>query len=155
MAGSWDPNDFLGLVDCAYAITRCYDTRYNCFAWAANSITAWWQPTIGKGIYWPPSVPLWNESIWNYAAAFATLGYVECHDASLEEGWEKIALFATLENGELIAQHAARQLRDGMWTSKLGDFEDIIHMTLEAVSCDEYGVDLLYMKRPRTKPMYY
>jgi hypothetical protein len=145
MPGSWDPSDFPNLIDGVYVETSCYDTRYNCIAWAANDTTSWWQP----GWYWPNGAPS-AETIWAYAAAFATRGYVECANPSHEDGWEKIALFAVLENGELIATHAARQLPDGQWTSKLGDFEDITHTTLEAVFCDDYGVDLMYMKRPRT-----
>jgi hypothetical protein len=151
MAGSWEAGDLPNLTDGVYAITSCYDTRYNCIAWAANDTTAWWQPIQGDGIYWPGEAPT-DDTIWAYAAAFATLGYAECSNASLEDGCEKIALFAVLEDDEFIATHAARQLIDGKWTSKLGDFEDVTHATLEAVCCDAYGVDLLYMKRPRAKP---
>ena len=89
------------------------------------------------------------------ATAFETLGYVECFDPKLEAGWEKITIYATLEHGELMAQHAARQLEDGTWTSKLGDCEDITHKTLEAVECDDYGVGILYMKRSRIKKQDY
>jgi len=148
MPGSWDPKIFPNLVDGVFVETSEYDTGYNCIAWAANDTTAWWQPAQGIGYYWPPGAP-GGDSIWVYSAAFGTLGYEECQDAKLEEGWEKIALYAVLRDGELIATHAARQLQDGKWTSKLGDFEDITHENLEDVFCDDYGVDLMYMRRQR------
>ena len=149
MVRSWDPNAFPNLTDDNHEITSCYDTRYNCIAWAADETAVVWWPVDGDGVGWPPEAAIDDESIWNFAVAFSTLGYVECANSSLEDGWEKVALFAVLERGELIATHAARQLEDGRWTSKLGDCEDISHTTLEAVCCKDYGVDLLYMKRRR------
>jgi len=53
------------------------------------------------------------ESIKNL---FIPVGYSECHDASLEPGFEKIAIYANTDG----PQHAARQLVTGRWTSKLG-----------------------------------
>jgi hypothetical protein len=45
--------------------------------------------------------------------------------------------------------HAAKQLPDGRWKSKLGDFEDIEHNTVKAVEDDYcYGTVVQYMKRP-------
>lgn len=51
--------------------------------------------------------------------------------------------------------HMARQLPDGTWSSKLGPNEDITHFTLDALESygrahgarDEYGCDVLYLKR--------
>jgi hypothetical protein len=152
MPASWDPAKLPNLTDGAYSITSCYDTRYNCIAWAAGATTAWWQPENDYGTYWPDGAPTENI-IESYVAAFGTLGYVECSDASLEEGWEKVALFGQVEDDKIVCPHAARQLPDGTWTSKLGNCEDITHMTLEVVHCDAYGIDFLYMKRPRAKPV--
>jgi hypothetical protein len=151
MAGSWDPDKLPNLIEGNYQETSCYDTKYNCIAWAADDTTAWWWPSSSPD-YWPIAGSRIEPTIWAFAAAFETLGYIECHNSSLEPGWEKIAVFATLENGELVVQHASRQLEDGSWTSKIGDCEDVTHPKLEDVCCEDYGVDLLYMKRPRSKP---
>jgi hypothetical protein len=133
--------------------TSPYDTRYNCIAWAAGDTTAWWQSDEREdGAYWP-TPDLEPCTIEVYAAAFSTLGYVECNDGTLEAGWEKIALFAKIAGDEIECTHAARQLIDGKWTSKIGRCEDITHITLEAVHCNDYGIDFLYMRRPRAKPM--
>jgi len=63
----------------------------------------------------------------------------------MEEGFEKIALYTF--GGE--PTHAAKQLPDGRWKSKLGDWEDIEHNTVKAVEDDSmYGEAVQYMKRP-------
>ena len=79
----------------------------------------------------------------SFFAAFATLGYVACEDASLEAGFEKVAIY--LSDG--VPTHAARQLQDGAWTSKLGQGFDIRH-TLEAIEGPAYGVVSLFLARP-------
>jgi hypothetical protein len=150
MSGSWDRDKLPNLIDGVYKITSCFDTRYNCIAWAADDTKAWWWPSSSPD-YWPIGGNDIEPTIWAFAEAFETLGYVECQDPSPEDGWEKIAIFATLEDGELMAQHATWQLEDGSWPSKLGDFEDISHSKLADVHCEEYGVDLLYMRRRRSK----
>jgi hypothetical protein len=45
--------------------------------------------------------------------------------------------------------HAALQLESGLWTSKLGEFEDINHLTPNAVAGPVYGGVLCYLERPR------
>ena len=47
--------------------------------------------------------------------------------------------------------HAARQLADGWWTSKLGPAEDIRHRTPQALAGDQYGQVVAFMKRPTTE----
>ena len=65
---------------------------------------------------------------------FEQLGYEECISDELEHEFEKIAVYARLGKG----QHVARQLDDGLWTSKLGDLEDITH-SLRGLEGTEYG----------------
>ena len=72
-----------------------------------------------------------------------------CSDSSLEAGYEKIAIY--VKDG--IPTHAARQLGDGRWTSKLGKYEDIEHDSLDALNGDgygEYGRVALFMSRVAT-----
>jgi hypothetical protein len=63
--------------------------------------------------------------------------------ADLELGFEKVALYGLAES----YTHAARQLPDGRWTSKLGNEEDIEHDSPEAVAGGLYGELVLFMKR--------
>ena len=61
--------------------------------------------------------------------------YEECQSAALDAGYEKIALYALQnDNGVLVPTHAAKQLRDGRWMSKLGGLEDIEHNTVGDVN---------------------
>jgi hypothetical protein len=80
-----------------------------------------------------------------FVAAFTVLAYAPCENATLEVGYEKVAFFANLDN---TPTHGARQLADGIWTSKLGRSEDIEH-PLHALDGAVYGHVVQVMKRPR------
>jgi hypothetical protein len=125
--------------------------RYNCIAWAAGTKTQWWWPDTAaiatKDAYWPPGIPV-TETIDAFLMAFGTKRYVECADPNLEARFEKIAIYAIVHpNGRLEPTHAGRQLRDGSWTSKIGQNVDICHTTLDAVGGPCYGTAVRYMKR--------
>ena len=79
-----------------------------------------------------------------YIAAFHTLGYVPCADGSLEEGFEKVAIYQSL-SGYVV--HMARQLPTGRWTSKIGSLEDIEHASPAELEGREYGTVVQYMRR--------
>ena len=93
--------------------------------------------------YWPPGVPR-RATVEDFTGAFRTLGYTPCADDRPEPGFEKVALFAK----EGIPTHAARQLPNGSWTSKLGPAEDIEHV-LEALVGDQYGEVVAVLRRQR------
>ena len=135
----WFPN----LAQTEYKITspRTYD--YNCIAWAVEEDDRWWSPTSDE-YYWLEGAP----TEWNLTAViqtFGMLGYEPCQNADLEPGFQKVAVFAKA-SGE--PTHAARQLPNGGWTSKLGDWEDIEH-ELEGIEGEKmYGAVRQIMKRP-------
>ena len=81
--------------------------------------------------------------------AYSQLGYVECSNGELEAGSEKIAIYATNSSSGQMPTHAARQLKNGSWTSKLGEFEDISHLGVGDVECPDYGSVVAFMIRPR------
>jgi len=146
MSGSWSPSDFPALRDEHHEVTSHSTDDYNCVAWAADDSETWWwpdDPEVGYG-YWPPNVPR-AETVLAFQLAYATLGYVQCDNASVEVGFEKIALYV-LNDG--TPTHAARQLPDGRWTSKLGHCEDIEHVNLECLQGPLYGKVSVYLKRP-------
>jgi hypothetical protein len=147
MSGSWSPQDLPNLDANNHIVTSPLSRRYNCIAWAAGSTIQWWWP-VGR-YYWPPHVPR-EETIEVFIRAYGTIGYIECEDGSLEPGFEKIAIYAVQETGGgLTPTHAAKQLADGRWTSKLGPYEDIEHTLLENVNCPTYGAAVAYLKRSR------
>lgn len=149
MPDSWPENSFPNLHSETYRITSQRTKKYNCIAWAAGCTTRKWWPDIMYLGYWPPGAPR-EESIEAFVAAFEQLGYTLCANGILESGYEKVALFAELlDDGALIPTHAAIQLENGNWSSKLGDFEDIEHHELEAVSGPVYGQPVKYLSRQR------
>ncbi|NEP62691.1 MAG: hypothetical protein F6K31_38190 [Symploca sp. SIO2G7] len=127
-----------------YRITSKASRIYNCFAWAAGEDDRWWNPLEPENpYYWPDGVPA-ELTIAAFIQAYQTLGYEPCNSTELEEGFEKIALYATTD-GE--PTHAARQLPAGKWTSKLGRWEDIEH-ELDGLSSEMYGSVKQILKRP-------
>ena len=90
-----------------------------------------------------------EESIEAFTQAFAELGYAPCETDEPEAAVEKVALYVGADGRVL---HAARQLPDGAWTSKLGEVWDISH-ELRGLEGDNYGRVARFLKRPRaTQP---
>lgn len=134
------------IADGFYEETSDYDPVYNCIAWAADDTEQRWWPSGRPSDFWPPDAPL-EETLDAFIAAYGTRGYIPCDDSTLEEGFEKIALYGRVLTGRVSPTHAARQLPNGHWTSKLGDHEDVEHETPERVECPTYGVVVGFMKR--------
>ncbi len=140
---------FPGLCNSTFQVTSPRSRRYNCIAWAAGDTSDWWWLTwdpLDDVPFWPVRIPR-VETIPAFVAVFMSLGYVACDGETPEPGQEKVALFADVNN---IPTHAARQLSNGRWTSKLGKAEDIEH-ELHALEGDIYGTVALVMKRPRAE----
>lgn len=125
-----------------YQITSPQTPEYNCIAWAAQDNDRWWWPT--SDYYWPDGI-VRRETLDAFIQAYGTLGYVPCEDDKLESGVEKIAIYI---NSNRIPTHAARQLPSGKWTSKLGPYKDIEHISLEGLNGNEYGAVGCILKRP-------
>jgi hypothetical protein len=129
-------------------ITSCIDSAYNCIAWAAGESNIPWWPVIAAGVYWPDGVPP-DCTVSAFVLAFGTVGYREWskENGNLEDGYEKIAIYAD-GNGE--PTHAARQLPNGMWVSKIGrEWKDVEHATVEAIEGIDYGKVVKYLRRKR------
>ena len=136
---------FPNLKKDGYSITSPASSVYNCIAWAADENDKWWWPDDDGFGYWPESVPR-EETIAAFIIAFETIGYALCDDWINEEGFEKVALYAKQHK----PTHAARQLNNGLWTSKLGQEEDIEHH-LAGIQGDVYGEVVAIMKRQSSK----
>ena len=132
------------LVSEGYTVKSRETWDYNCIAFAADIETEWWWPDPNGEAKWPAGVKR-EERLECFAEAFGTLGYQGCEDGSLEAAYEKVALYS--QNG--VPTHAAKQLPDGRWKSKLGSWEDIEHNTVKAVEEHIYGKAVLYMRRAR------
>jgi hypothetical protein len=135
------PIEFPNLLSEFYAEASDATPLYNCIAFAASDTRRLWWPYPAKA-YWPAGVQR-ELTIDAFKAAFATLGFEECDNGDLEQGFEKIALYAS--GGK--PRHAAKQLPSGRWASKLGRAQDIEHETVNGVSGDRYGSVAVYLKR--------
>ncbi len=83
--------------------------------------------------------------------AFELVGFEQCESPDHEPGFEKVAIYA---DDDGAPTHAARQLEDGRWASKLGDWEDIEHESPENLESgthmrSKYGEVALVMRRNR------
>ena len=114
---------FPRLQSSEYRVTSPEDAGYNCIAWAAEDNGRRWWPGGASGEYWPDGAPC-SETLSAFVRAFETLGYVSCLGHDMEAGFQKIAIFVDATDEPT---HAARQLPDGRWTSKLGRLEDVEH----------------------------
>jgi len=135
MPGSWGPEDFPHLKESNYKVTSDASPEYNCFSWAADETTRRWEPDQMEINYRPPGV-VREMTAEAFIEAYNSLGYSRCATTQLEVGFEKILLY-TDDDG--TPTHAARQLPNGHWTSKLGDCEDIEHETPASIEGPIYG----------------
>ncbi len=150
MCSNWPKAQFPLLIQNAYISTSPCTRKYNCIAWAAGDISKWWEPDRDNQWYWPQGLRREYTVDALFRAYEKTCGYQVCSDGTLEQGQEKIAIFAKPVLGSyLLPTHAARQLDNGTWTSKLGDSEDITHFDLNSVSGSGYGSVVAFMGRPR------
>jgi len=144
---------FPAAFDIGYCLRSNIDPIYNCIAWAAGVTNIWWwpDPYLIPGRFWPIGVPR-QQTLQAFIQAYATVGYADCGmDGTLERGYEKVAIYATPDGRP---QHAARQLLDGVWTSKLGQYKDIHHtppagLETSPKGAASYGSVVRYMKRER------
>lgn len=151
MCSNWPRHHLPNLAPGNYLPTSPCTRTYNCIAWAAGETHVWWEPDQLNIYYWPPGVPR-AYTVDAYLRAFETRGYAACVDSALEAGVEKIAVFATVTAVGPWPTHAARQLENGHWTSKLGPCEDIQHFALASVNGPVYGAPVAFMGRPRPQP---
>jgi hypothetical protein len=140
---------FPNLARIGYAPKSPQDDRYNCLAWAGEDTAKHWQGNNVDG-YWPPGA-IEGYSIEAALSAFQMIGYELCDNGRRERGYVKVVIYGMFKREELQWTHAARQLEDGRWTSKIGrELEDIIHRTPFALTGSDYGDVLHYMKRSLT-----
>lgn len=143
-------NEFPGLrYDENFEVTSPIDPSYNCIAWAYQIKGRWMWPPAGEPAYldavtyWPDENA--STDVQQFVSAFRKKGYDVCEDCNFEAGYRKIALY--VKPGTTECTHAARQLSNGYWTSKLGTQYDIQHSTPKEIEGHWYGIVYCYMKR--------
>jgi hypothetical protein len=140
---------YSSLKDRYYRKTSERSKSYNCVAYVANDFDRpWWPVPYQAPYYWPIENEEEDESLAEFIAAFNFLGYECCERGSLENEYQKIAIFVDEEG---LPAHMAKQLPNGKWSSKCGDLEDIEH-DLEALVGEDskregYGTIACFMKK--------
>lgn len=136
--------------DKGYVITSPCTRDYNCIAWAIGRKDIWYWPPLGQipenDEYWPAGVPD-DDSVDVFVSAMQKEGYMLCEDSYQETGYNKIVLYS--KDGKCT--HAARQLQNGMWTSKLGPLYDIQHSTPYSLEGNIYGKVKYILKKKTTE----
>lgn len=115
--------------------------RYNCIAYAAGDTSQWWAHIPGG--YWPPRAT-WSDSVASLREVFSGLGYEQCDDSHIEDGYRKVALYET----QGVWTHAAVQMPNGAWRSKMGEGPVIEHHSPESLAGGMYGEVNCFMRRP-------
>ena len=115
-------------------------TQYNCIAYAAGDTSNWWEPSERR--YWPDYATR-SYSIESLIEVFAGLGFQRCQDSSLESDYEKVALY----EGQGDFEHAAVQMPNGRWRSKMGQGPVIEHRSPESLSGGMYGNPTTHMRK--------
>ena len=133
-------NGFPNLYGEGFEIVDQPSNRYNCIAYAAADTSEWWWP---DGInYWPPWATRDNR-MESLEEVFAGLGYEQCDDSDPEDGYQKVALYE-IQSG---FQHAAAQMPNGRWRSKMGRGPVIEHRNPDSLSSGIYGNPTIFMRR--------
>ena len=115
---------------------------YNCIAWAYGDNTRWYWPDPYNIYYWHPELPR-EENLDNFISLFKIKGYELCNSGTFEKGYIKIAIFCDKNNEPT---HAAKQLENGYWSSKLGENIDVQH-TIKSIENGIYGNVKVFMKK--------
>jgi len=132
----------LGAAD--YQVTSKATEEYNCISWSVQLEDQVIWPDEDEQYSWPPHL-VRSDALDSFIAFFSEAGFEVCQDAGHDPAREKVALY--VKDG--VVMHAARQLSDGNWTSKLGAECDIRHQNLPCLE-GPYGQVVVYLQRPQT-----
>lgn len=136
---------FPRLCGTSWTIKSRKTKRYNCFAWAAREKHRRWD--FAKGAYWPSGAKRLS-GIAYLVGAYLAEGFSVCNKSDCQT-YDSTADSIVVYEMNRIGMHAARLLANGMWSSKLGDLEDVQHKKPEDISGTTYGNPIVYMKRKR------
>lgn len=148
----WLLQAFPGLKgDTGFRVTSKRTPVYNCIAWAYHYSDRWMWPhttltSLLDGVTYWPTEDISSDDVSTFIEAFKLKGYEICDSPEHEEGYQKIALYTV--PGTTRCTHAARELSNGYWTSKLGELQDIQHGTPFSLEGYQYGEAKHFMKRP-------
>ena len=136
------------------AITAAPTMVYNCIAWALGQRNDWWEPHAPGSIpdqrgHWPAGLPH-NRDPETLRQLFHQEGFTDCENGDFDPVVVKIALYRMRDaDGSYRWTHAARQLKTGLWTSKLGSSYEVTHRNPDDLDGTLYGAVYAYLAKPR------
>jgi len=147
------------VLDNSFKLSSKKNINYNCIAWAASVQNEFWWPEVepynldGVKYNWPFDIVNSDKLIY-FIELFHHLGYSQfCSNINNEHPeYRKIALFIKYSNkktsiNNCVCTHAARQLSNGLWTSKLGPQEDIQNSDPYDLEGSHYGKLAVILKK--------
>jgi hypothetical protein len=137
-------SDFPNSITEPFFITSPETNSYNCIAWAFGDDTKWYWPE--NFFYWPSNIRR-KLDIQSFIELYQLIGYEICENSNHEIETEKVAIF-TSQDG--LPTHAARQLPNGNWTSKMGQWHDVEHTLNSMNNSKPYGNSTVIMCRKRS-----
>lgn len=138
------PDHFPNTKNDPLIITSPITNDYNCIAWAFGCSELWFWPDAEGFYFWPQEIPreCTEEA---FIKLYNLIGYELCSDGGFEQGKEKIVIYLN-SIGE--PTHAAKQIGENLWSSKLGPHNDVSH-SLFALEDGAYGNAKTFMKREK------
>ncbi len=141
LATDRERNGFPRLGD-EYEVLAPATARYNCIGWSLGDTSSWvWPRQAGQ-----------PATLDDFDSLYAYHGYrrVNRLDYRPDPDQDRVVLYARgREDGGADVTHAARQLRDGSWSSKLGSLPLIRHLHPDDVAGPSYGVPWVMYVRAR------
>ena len=138
-------------TDTLFSLKKKPSIAYNCIALTLGiyNFCVWptysgivTNPNNNQRVFWPKELPL-DDSLENFIKMYNMFDYVECNnDLYYEDGYTKIAIYA-INN---VVTHAALQLTENKWASKIGYSFGITHQ-LKSLEGEKYGKVVKFMKR--------
>jgi hypothetical protein len=83
-----------------------------------------------------------QETVDAFTEAFETLGYERTQSRAFRFGYQKVAVYA--KNDQTVTHMARQHFLGKGWLSKLGDWEDILHPSLDSIEGDPSPTSLEY-----------
>jgi hypothetical protein len=136
------PKEFPNSSKEPFIITSPITRSYNCIAWAFGDTTKWYWPDEFLIGFWPKEISR-ECTLESFINLYKLIGYEVCDDESFEKDYDKIVIFTDKDN---IPTHAAKQIDDTFWSSKLGEYHDVSHSKF-SIEGGNYGSFNVIMKR--------
>lgn len=129
-------NNLQANINFSFTSKKTWD--YNCVMWSLHKDDDW------KDFGYDENGELnKDQTVKPYVAFFEENGFELCDTGDFVEGFEKICIYS--KDGNF--SHVCRQIAGDMWASKMGDYEDIEHTTLEALIGKGYGNPQIFMAK--------